>query len=624
MFYLDWFAFRLLLGAAEEEQGYKCKSQETKKALRPLLTLVCFMDVAALYGTGTSVLQRNKRSSAKANESVACSEVLKGMLWMGPWIEEDIRMAGNDVARNMMHVVDACVQMLNGNKNNNGGSIDESGQDVLDTVLYLRDGCLVLCCMMVSYNQCAGLLLEIGMDLVETLGYVHDILVPAVYGYCVRETQRIKHTAKKDNFESVRVSDIAKWGSELEIASERAVDLLLESIITSSSSSGGGSSGAGGSSGIDQMSVERGEKLMHALTTLSIREGDAAQYGHSMGQALARRFGLTKKIKKAVDSRAVFLDEAQMEYTMAILGVADLQGDDGKQMSNADGCLAEIGDSSSKRMLSLVSKVTEILPDYGEGFVASCLDVLGQNPERVVHALLTGPLPREVDGLDTSMSFDSYLEMSKEGNTIDAEFPSLPGTSNSADAEAARPKPVVPHALTSKFLDTKESSYKERLQQAACSYEWEYEDEYDDSYDDLLHTGAPPEEETEPNLPTTGSTAMHGDQKRADKKMARFWVLDGRIYNYAKKGAQEVSDLDSATKVVAEQKMSRLEIHGLGPGGNQNVPVSATGKPKRENQRERGRGRGRGSYAHKDKNKAAIGNHHRKDRATQKMGKGMQ
>jgi hypothetical protein len=248
--------------------------------------------------------------------------------------------------------------------------------------------------------------------------------------------------------------------------------------------------------------------------------------------------------------------------------------------------------------------------------------VLGENPERVVHALLTGPLPREVDGLSTDMSFDSYLEMKKEGNTIHVEFPSLPAASNSGDADAVRPKPAVPHALTSRFLDTKESSYKERLQQAASSYKLEYEDEYDDSYDDLLHTGAPPEEETEPNLPSTGSTSVHDHQKRADKKKGRFWVLDGRIYNYAKKGAQEVSDLDSATKVVAEQKLSRLEIHGLGPGGNQNVPVSATGRPKRENQRERGRGRG--SYAHKDKNKAAIGNHHRKDRATQKMGKGMQ
>ena len=34
----------------------------------------------------------------------------------------------------------------------------------------------------------------------------------------------------------------------------------------------------------------------------------------------------------------------------------------------------------------------------------------------------------------------------------------------------------------------------------------------------------------------------------------------------------------------------------------------------------RGGGGGRGSFAHKDKNKAAIANHHRKDRAMKKTG----
>lgn len=613
-----------MFGANKEEQGC-VKGQETAKTLQPLLTLVCFMDVAALYGTGSSiVLKMDKGSFGKASESVACSEVLEGMLRMGPWLEEDVRMAGIDVARNMMHVVDACFQMLGMNnlpKDKNNGGIQV--QDLVDTVLYLRDGCLVLCCMMVSCNRCAGLLLEIGMDIVETLGYIHDVLVPAVYGYCVREAQGIKHA--QDGGESDKIFSIAQWGSELEIANERAVDLLIESIMNLRLSSSGSSSGAGGSSGIDQMSVERGEKLMHALTTLIIREGDAAEYGHSMGQALSRRFRLDSKIKKAVDSRALFLDDAQMEYTMAILGVADMQSNGDGGMSSDNGLLVETGDSSnSVNTVSLVSNVTEILPDYGEGFVASCLDVLGHNPERVIHALLTGPLPREVDGLDTNMSFASYLE-NKEGNKSNVEFPSLPGASSSAPghAEAVRPKPVGPHALTSRFLDTKESTYKERLQQAACSYEWEYEDEYDDSYDDLLHIGAPPEEETEPNLPNIGSAVGHDEKMRRDKNKAKYWVLDGRIYNYAKKGAQEVSSLDSATNLVNEQKMSRLEIHGLGPGGNQNVPVSATGKPKRETT-QRGRGRGRISYAHKDKNKAAIGNHHRKDRATRKMGNGMQ
>ena len=70
---------------------------------------------------------------------------------------------------------------------------------------------------------------------------------------------------------------------------------------------------------------------------------------------------------------------------------------------------------------------------------------------------------------------------------------------------------------------------------------------------------------------------------------------------------------------------------GLGPGGN--VPVraeAARGEGREAEEADEGAG-GQGgdgsssqrpahSFAHKEKNKAAVGNHHRKDRAFRKMG----
>jgi activating signal cointegrator complex subunit 2 len=139
-----------------------------------------------------------------------------------------------------------------------------------------------------------------------------------------------------------------------------------------------------------------------------------------------------------------------------------------------------------------------------------------------------------------------------------------------------------------------------------------------------------------------------------------MWILDGRVYHYPKPGAKEVASEADAQAVIQQAAQAAKEIHGLGPGGNKPGimrPSSTTtttrgsgassgaaqgptqgqqdgGEVKAPTERQEqqssgsGRGGGRsggggggrgGNHKYKDKNKAAIGNHHRKDRAAQKM-----
>jgi activating signal cointegrator complex subunit 2 len=53
---------------------------------------------------------------------------------------------------------------------------------------------------------------------------------------------------------------------------------------------------------------------------------------------------------------------------------------------------------------SLVSQVKELLPDYGDGFVAACLHASGYQAEAVLNALLEGALPAAVQGLDPQLA----------------------------------------------------------------------------------------------------------------------------------------------------------------------------------------------------------------------------
>ncbi|KAF8062062.1 hypothetical protein HT031_004322 [Scenedesmus sp. PABB004] len=161
-----------------------------------------------------------------------------------------------------------------------------------------------------------------------------------------------------------------------------------------------------------------------------------------------------------------------------------------------------------------------------------------------------------------------------------------------------------------------------------------------------------------------GAGARGGRRPAAD----RLWVADGKVYNYKRAGAQEVAGQAGAAAALAAARAAAAQIHGLGPGGNVPPPAApppgqgrggggggaaAPGPPPGDGGGGgrgrggapgrgggggepggappgedgggggRGRGRGRGGYAHKEAHKGAIGNHHRKDRATAKAARGM-
>ena len=217
-----------------------------------------------------------------------------------------------------------------------------------------------------------------------------------------------------------------------------------------------------------------------------------------------------------------------------------------------------------------------------------------------------------------------------------------------------------------------------------------YDDEYDDTFDDLaLLPGAaepdadedvvrpaplplqpapprqpppkttarapappPPRPKAVP-LPTPAERRPSGAQPQ---RASSYWVLNGRVYTYAKEGAELVSasSAEDASRIAAERAAAAAAtIHGLGAGGNHGAPASggaarggvadadessdedgdagasgAGGGPGRSapggGRGQGGRGRGRGgddarAHARKEHNKAAVGNHHRKDRAAHKQ-----
>lgn len=72
-----------------------------------------------------------------------------------------------------------------------------------------------------------------------------------------------------------------------------------------------------------------------------------------------------------------------------------------------------------------MQQIHEVLPGYGDGFLAACLDSCGYNVERVIAQLLEGNLPGKGSTLYTD-----WLH----GNAVESFFPKKEG--NSAEGSA--------------------------------------------------------------------------------------------------------------------------------------------------------------------------------------------
>lgn len=537
-------------------------------AYKPLLTVVCLLDIASIYYSQDSI--------------DVCTKIVSNMTKLGrPWLQDNFQRASSDIAENLsivsMVIIDGVLD----------GQNDRAFKEICDGVEYLRDACFSLCAALGVNEELRYLSLKDGFHLVESLDLIHDTLIPKLYFFL--ENIPIKSRDKS----------LISSCCELECAAGKSVDLLFDGLLKHREEDEGM---AGGSSGISECSILRGETLIDSLCRLNGREDAETRIGDGLLRKMTHIWDFAHRIQQAIDNGIVFLDDAQKQYVLGILGLTSFEKVEAR-LSNEQ----QQVDDPTMAILTRVSQVEEILPGaYGAGFIALCLHELDDSPENVIDALLSGNIPKRVEQFATDMDWKAYTELKASHTKDDAgpkrdEYPAL------------HQKKSKGHSTTTKFLDTVESSYKDRLRNTVVAMQWEYDDEYDDSYDEVLKVAGESGQSTEVlTLPKDSG----GPQ--STKKPKKIWVLDGRVYNYPKEGATECSSQDEVDKILAEQELSKLEIHGLGPGGNKSIPTEVTGKPEKKSNNRTSK-----NYSFKEKNKGRIGNHNRKDRATSKQAKGM-
>eukprot|EP00887_Chlorella_sp_A99_P006091 scaffold22.g6091.t1 len=653
--------------------------RERATLLGSLLTLPAVLDACALYGAAPWAAHELR-------------ELAGATFALQPRLAAEANSAAASIADNISQVAAACQGAVGGAAAGDAAMLSS----LRDGCTYLRDTCLTLCALLRAAPGAAGLLLASGPSLVEALGGVHGELLPAVAG------------ALGPRPAAAPLLGLAR---QVELAAERLAHLLLLHgyLLEAGELTGAGggaaasasSSAAGGSS---SAAVARGEAALHAVMALGHREGagDGAG-GLALGPALAERYGLGGSVEAALHHGRLSLDEAQLDYLAALLGLASLSAAPAPAPGAAAGGVehgtpAGGGEEDEVALLSQIQQVQDLLPDYGAGFLAACLRALGGSPERVLDALLEGSLPPAVAGLDQQLSLAAYRQQQQQqrqgagapdpkgkrpvGEPAPAPGATAAGAGGSTavgmgSAAAGARQGAAIESKTAKYLDLREEGYRESLLSTATAMQYEYEDEYDDSFDDLITFGGDGVAEIEEEASAASQRGPGGGHAGADAQRAlaglslgvppggggrgggrgparragHLWVLDGKVYNYAKPGAKQVASQQEAQQTIAAAQAAAQEIHGLGAGGNvplpaappagqqgmgSGVPAAAAGgrgpggrgpgggrgPPGSRGPGGRGPGAGRGDHRYKDQHKANIANHHRRDRALAKQARG--
>lgn len=416
------------------------------------------------------------------------------------------------------------------------------------------------------------------------------------------------------------------------------------------SSSGGGA----GSSRGDPGAAAAGAALVEAAQALVSSGpidavGSAAATVPTLANALVETHGFAAAVARARDRGLIELDDAQIDYLAALLpGIwqppARVSGPE--QGTNS----APSGYQPAPLQLAAVETVRGLLPDVGPGFAAACLDASGGSPEAAISAILDGNVPAAVATLGRNAGWDAYARFI--GAPAAAKPPSNGTTTPSTPAKpSTRPAAgsVKPRA-SSRYLDARETSLRRQLQTRALEAQWEYEDEFDDSLEDL----APPPardvtaddegaEAAAAGVSRLSLGAADGpargarpDSKRRGAPGLKQWVLNGRVYNYKKEGATQATSNEHLQQLLTEASAKKEEIHGLGRGGNRPIVQATSGAPPADGRapsaqaapRDRESGGERKDSAPRDRrrkeqHKSGVANHHRKDRAAQKLQRAM-
>eukprot|EP00249_Psilotum_nudum_P024031 c29066_g1_i1 orf=845-3769(-) len=132
----------------------------------------------------------------------------------------------------------------------------------------------------------------------------------------------------------------------------------------------------------------------------------------SLLRNLERRYKIMEIIENLQQNGSVVLDAAQYECICALLF------ENVPKPSMSQPSVGKITQEQETVIIlqSKISHIKDILPDYGNGFLAACLEAYNDNPEEVIRRILEGTLHPDLVSLDKTLEIKPDREVSAASN----------------------------------------------------------------------------------------------------------------------------------------------------------------------------------------------------------------
>ncbi|VAI08619.1 unnamed protein product [Triticum turgidum subsp. durum] len=605
---------------------------------KKLLDLPKLLDICAIYGHDNGELT----SSLVTNAIIVQPNLLDGINTVLPQFL-DIFHTMQDRCMDSLQVLSSPGPNVSGHT-----QLQKDFSEVLD---FVNDAIITLDAFADAYQPAALLLcasFERGdrvEELLNTLASLYDLLLPSLLqGFQVMSSSQSNGETSSESI----LNDIVLG---IRMLSKRAVGFgwrLLEFCYLNYQLK---EEDVQASTKMFPAKVEdpmiRGEIIVQILKDIN-REATYSSKGNpgkTFLQALQKEFQLMSRIGDIRNKGWIYMEDEQFQFISRLCGstVTSWNSVPDLPISSHGGELQQKNEEAAV-IESKISQIRDLLPHYGKGFLAACLEAYNQNPEEVIQRILDVTLHQDLLALDTSLQempqqksapsvakdkgkgvlVETIPNIANKPHKVEAQSSSvssaskapisyLSSVSSASKAPASSVSSVPQGRFTRKtnddlpnfaVLDSQKA--KDAVKSAVLDSQYEYEDEYDDSFDDLGFSVAESSyEEAEGANDAEGSSS---GPRWSSQKKPQFYVKDGKNYSYKVAGSVAVSNAREAAVLNNTQKDT---IHGLGRGGNLpiggNLPMGVPNRQHRVVEEEEGghansfsrggsnpRGRGRG------------------------------
>lgn len=502
------------LGACASE-SFSSKEHTDLLLGKRLLDIPKLMDVCAIYGHDNAKLARSLVINALKSQPDLIDEL------------KEVVPQFLHIAETMHHRCCSAFEALPSSGRNLTSMVGQLHEDLLEVMDFINDAVATLDAFVEAYPAAASCFISRGVsnednqELLSALENIYDFLLPLLKnGFTLITDNALKSAS--NNMELLVQPRLKTLGARIV---KFAWQLLHICYLCKTF---GQDDYQFPSTKIFPAQVEdpvvRGDIIIQVVGEMAAGSSGGVDVPISSGSFLSnieRRHQLMSKIEELSKDGWIHLDEAQHDHLSLLVGHIKSKTENGagekvlyrSTLSSKD---QSTTDEQTAILQSKISQIKDIFPDYGDGFLSSCLDVYNGNPEEVIQRILEGTFHPDLLDLDTSLQskpnnkqpinkndkgkgrLDETTYFNQDKYKLNGSYMQNMTASSSSSASELQKPSVVPdmksnasgrYVRRQKDDDVNAASIldqqdvKNTFRSAILATQ--YEDEYDDSFDDL-------------------------------------------------------------------------------------------------------------------------------------------